>query len=67
MKSGKIAVALQSFENPKTLTLAPRGSEGRYPPSHLWQDSISWWEPAPHVDPELPDPCSLKIGEFPKR
>ena len=67
IRSGKIAVAPQSFENPKYLTLAPRASDGRYPPAHLWQDSIHGGIRPLMLTPSSPDQFSLNIGEFPIR
>ena len=67
MKSGKIAVALQSLKNPNYLTFTPRASEGRIPLAHLWQDSIQGGSRLLMLIPSSPDQFSLEAGEIPKR
>ena len=67
MSSGKIAVAPQSFENPNYLTLAPRASEGRNPPAHLWQHNIHGGSRPLMLTASSADQFSFKTGEFPKR
>ena len=67
MRSGKIAVAPQSFENPNYLPLAPRASEERYPPTHLWLDSVHDESRPLTLTPSSPDQFPLKTGEFAKR
>ena len=67
MRSGKIAVAPQSFENPNYLTFTPRAAEGRYLLAHLWQDSIHGGSRPLMLIPSSPDQFSLEAGEIPKR